>query len=66
MVHEGEEVQTGQPLITMEAMKMETTLAAEGPAQVKAVAVAAGQMVDAGALLMELSPVDSAKPGSDR
>jgi acetyl/propionyl-CoA carboxylase alpha subunit len=66
MVHEGEEVQTGQPLITMEAMKMETTLAAEGPARVKVVAVAAGQMVDAGALLMELSPLDPAKPGSDR
>jgi biotin carboxyl carrier protein len=65
MVREGEEVQTGQPLITMEAMKMETTLAAEGPARVKAIPVAPGQMVDAGAVLMELSPLDSAKPGSD-
>jgi biotin carboxyl carrier protein len=66
MVGEGEEVQTGQPLVTMEAMKMETTLAAEGPARVKAIAVAPGQMVDAGAVLMELSPLDSSKPGSDR
>jgi biotin carboxyl carrier protein len=66
MVREGDEVQTGQPLITMEAMKMETTLAAEGPARVKRVAAAPGQMVDAGAVLMELSPLDSSKPGSDR
>ena len=39
LVREGEQVEAGQPLITMEAMKMETTLAAEGPAQVKAIAV---------------------------
>jgi len=66
MVGEGDEVEAGQPLIIIEAMKMETTLAAEGPARVKAIPVAPGQMVDAGAVLMELSPLDSSKPQSDR
>jgi biotin carboxyl carrier protein len=63
-VREGDQVEAGQPLITMEAMKMETTLAAEGPARVMSVRVSEGQMVDAGALLMELSPLDSSKPQS--
>jgi len=66
MVGQGDEVEAGQPLIILEAMKMETTLAAEGPARVKAIPVAPGQMVDAGAVLMELSPLDSSKPQSDR
>ncbi|HEV3112305.1 MAG TPA: biotin/lipoyl-containing protein [Candidatus Binataceae bacterium] len=66
MVGEGDQVAAGQPLITMEAMKMETTLSAEGPARVKRIGVSEGQMVDAGAVLMELSPLDSSKPQSDR
>lgn len=66
MVGEGDQVEAGQPLITMEAMKMETTLSAEGPARVKRIPVSEGQMVDAGAVLMELSPLDSSKPQSDR
>ncbi len=66
MVAEGDEVEAGRALITMEAMKMETTLSAEGPARIKRIPVSAGQMVDAGAVLMELSPIDSAKPQSDR
>ena len=66
MVREGEQVEAGQPLITMEAMKMETTLAAEGPAKVKTIAVTPGQMVDAGVMLIELSPLDSSKPQSAR
>jgi len=65
MVTEGDEVEAGQPLITMEAMKMETTLTAEGPARIKRVPVGEGQMVDAGAVLMELSPLDSSAPRSD-
>jgi len=65
MVGEGDQVEAGQPLITMEAMKMETTLSAEGPARVKRIPVSEGQMVDAGAVLMELSPLDSSKPQSD-
>lgn len=56
MVKEGDAVNVGQPLAVIEAMKMETTLAAESPAIVKRVCVAAGQMVDHGAVLIELSP----------
>jgi biotin carboxyl carrier protein len=66
MVSQGDEVAAGQPLIIIEAMKMETTLAAEGPARVKSIPVAPGQMVEAGSILMELSPLDSLKPQSDR
>ncbi len=66
MVSQGDQVEAGQPLIIIEAMKMETTLAAEGPARVKTIPVAPGQMVDAGAVLMELSPLDSSKPQSAR
>lgn len=56
MVKDGETVQAGQPLVVIEAMKMETTLAAESPAVIKRVLVSAGQMVDHGAVLIELSP----------
>jgi biotin carboxyl carrier protein len=56
MVKEGDLVDTGQSLAVIEAMKMETTLSAESPAIVKRVCVAAGQMVDHGAVLIELSP----------
>ncbi|HEY2106600.1 MAG TPA: biotin/lipoyl-containing protein [Candidatus Binataceae bacterium] len=66
LVGEGDQVEARQPLITMEAMKMETTLSAEGPARVRRIPVSEGQMVDAGAVLMELSPLDSSKPQSDR
>jgi biotin carboxyl carrier protein len=66
MVAEGDQVEAGQPLITMEAMKMETTLSAEGPARIKRIPVSEGQMVDAGAVLMELSPIAPSKPQSDQ
>jgi acetyl/propionyl-CoA carboxylase alpha subunit len=57
MVHAGERVEAGRPLVVMEAMKMETTLYAEGAAIVKRTAVAPGDAVDHGAVLIELSPV---------
>ena len=56
LVKDGDIVEAGQPLITIEAMKMETTLAAESAAVVKHVRVAAGQTVDHGAVLIDLSP----------
>lgn len=56
MVREGDLVEAGQPLVVIEAMKMETTLAAESAAMVKQVRVEDGQMVDHGAVLIELSP----------
>src|ERR1019366_3734851 len=56
LVREGDLVEAGQPLVVIEAMKMETTLAAESAALVKHVRVEEGQMVDHGAVLIELSP----------
>jgi biotin carboxyl carrier protein len=51
----GDTVEPGQPLVVLEAMKMETTLAAEVAGTVKAVHVEAGGMVDGGALLVEIA-----------
>jgi biotin carboxyl carrier protein len=56
LVAEGQAVEHGDPLIVLEAMKMETTLYAESPAIVAKICVEAGQMVDHGARLIELSP----------
>jgi biotin carboxyl carrier protein len=56
MVAEGDLVAAGQPLVVLEAMKMETTLSAESAAIVRRVAVSAGAMVDHGAILLELTP----------
>jgi biotin carboxyl carrier protein len=63
LVAEGQPVAPGDPLIVLEAMKMETTLYAESAAMVAKICVVDGQMVDHGARLIELSPVaTSAKP----
>jgi 3-methylcrotonyl-CoA carboxylase alpha subunit len=56
LVNDGDLVEPGQPLIVIEAMKMETALAAESAAMVKHVRVEEGQTVDHGAVLIELSP----------
>ena len=53
---DGDLVEAGQPLVVIEAMKMETTLSAESAAIVKHVRVEEGQTVDHGAVLIELSP----------
>jgi acetyl/propionyl-CoA carboxylase alpha subunit len=56
---EGDQVEPGAPLIVLEAMKMETTLMAEGPAVIGKIRVEPGAMVDHGAVLIELSPPPS-------
>src|SRR5258707_14058877 len=56
LVKDGDLVEAGQPLVVIEAMKMETALAAENAAIVKHVRVEEGQSVDHGAVLIELSP----------
>jgi biotin carboxyl carrier protein len=53
-VNEGDEVQVGQGLVVMEAMKMENELRAVGVGRVKRVLVAPGTAVEKGALLLEL------------
>ncbi len=54
MVAEGEEIAAGQKLVTLEAMKMETTLYAEVAGRVAEVLVRAGTQVEAGDLLVRL------------
>jgi pyruvate carboxylase subunit B len=53
-VEPGAVVQAGQGLIVMEAMKMENELRASAAGTVKRVAVAVGQAVEKGALLVEM------------
>jgi acetyl/propionyl-CoA carboxylase alpha subunit len=56
LVAAGDAVTAGQPLVVVEAMKMETTLAAEIDGTVKSVNANAGDTVDAGAVLVEIAP----------
>jgi acetyl/propionyl-CoA carboxylase alpha subunit len=56
----GDHVNAGQGLVVMEAMKMENELRAQAAGRVKSVLVAAGSVVEKGALLIELvSDTDS-------
>lgn len=50
----GDEVEAGQPLVVLEAMKMENELTAEQAGKVIAVHIEPGQTIDAGGLLVEL------------
>jgi biotin carboxyl carrier protein len=52
----GDAVVVGQPVIVVEAMKMQNELAAETDGVVEAVLVGAGQAVDGGAVLVRLQP----------
>ena len=54
LVAEGQTVAAGDGLVIVEAMKMEHRIVAEGAAIVRAVHAATGQMVDGGAVLVEL------------
>jgi pyruvate carboxylase len=54
LVEAGAGVRARQPLVVLEAMKMETPLVAPYDATVKAVHVAEGDSVAGGALLVEL------------
>jgi biotin carboxyl carrier protein len=54
LVGEGDEVRARQPLVVLEAMKMETPLTSPYAATVRAVHIAEGDRVAGGALLIEL------------
>jgi biotin carboxyl carrier protein len=56
-VTEGQQVEAGDVLVVLEAMKMETALYAESAAVVKQIRADVGQMVDHGTVLLLLSPV---------
>ena len=53
-VQTGDQVVAGQGLVVMEAMKMENELRVQAAGRVKGVLVAAGSVVEKGALLIEL------------
>jgi acetyl/propionyl-CoA carboxylase alpha subunit len=55
-VHEGSTVKARQPLVVIEAMKMETPLTSPFDATVRAVHVQEGDRVAGGAVLVELDP----------
>jgi len=54
LVSPGDQVTIGQPLIVLEAMKMESTLTADVAGAVRTVAVVAGATVGGGELLVEI------------
>jgi pyruvate carboxylase len=55
-VNQGDAVAKGQKLVMLEAMKMQTTIAAEAEGKVTQVLVKAGTQVDVGDLLMVVEP----------
>lgn len=59
LVAEGDEVEAGQPVIIVEAMKMENEVLAAGPGTIRRILVSAGDTVDAGAVLIEIEPHDA-------
>ncbi len=61
LVAAGETVRKGQPLVAVEAMKMEHLVRAPRDGMVRAVRVAAGEMVAGGAALVEL--MEPREPG---
>jgi pyruvate carboxylase len=54
LAHEGERVEQRQPLLLLEAMKMETPLVSPYDAVVRRILVAEGDRVAGGAVLIEL------------
>jgi len=58
-VTEGQQVVRGAPLVTVEAMKMEHTLTAPYDGVVTRLAFGLTERVAAGAVLVELAPLDS-------
>ncbi|MCC7059718.1 MAG: acetyl/propionyl/methylcrotonyl-CoA carboxylase subunit alpha [Burkholderiaceae bacterium] len=56
LVQAGAKVRRGQPLLVMEAMKMEHTISAPGDGEVAAVLYGVGEQVDEGARLIEFVP----------
>jgi 3-methylcrotonyl-CoA carboxylase alpha subunit len=57
LVKKGEKVKSGQALVVMEAMKLQTTLTAGGDGIVEAVLVKEGELVSEGAELVKLVPL---------
>ena len=60
LVEEGQAVEAGQPVIVVEAMKMENELKAAAPGVVKEILVAVGDAVEGGRPLIVVAPMDEA------
>ncbi|WKY04457.1 hypothetical protein Q1695_005451 [Nippostrongylus brasiliensis] len=58
LVKEGDEVQRGQPLVVMTAMKMEYIIRAPADCKIKSVPCAAGKNVAKGAVLVKFASLD--------
>lgn len=54
-VKEGDEIQVGDSVLSLEAMKMENILKAEGVGVVRKICIAEGDIVDKGAVLIEFA-----------
>jgi biotin carboxyl carrier protein len=61
LVKNGQEVKAGEPLLILEAMKMQNEILAPADGRVTDVHVARGQAVGAGEKLVTLVAVDGAK-----
>jgi 3-methylcrotonyl-CoA carboxylase alpha subunit len=55
-VKDGEKVRRGQPVVVLEAMKMEHTISAPSDGTIKKVKFSAGELVDEGVELVEFEP----------
>lgn len=55
LITEGQEVKAGEPLLILQAMKMENSITVHAPATIKTIAVVKGQAVDKGQLLLQLN-----------
>jgi 3-methylcrotonyl-CoA carboxylase alpha subunit len=60
LVAAGDGVKRGAPLIVLEAMKMEHTIAAPGDGEIRAVHFQAGDLVEEGADLLDFEPLAEA------
>src|SRR5215469_14141332 len=65
LVSEGQTVKAGDPLIALEAMKMEQTIKATMDGVVRAILVKAGQVVAPGQLLVEIDSTEDAHVDAD-
>ncbi|SCC92084.1 Acetyl-/propionyl-coenzyme A carboxylase alpha chain (Includes: Biotin carboxylase; Biotin carboxyl carrier protein) [Thiomonas sp. X19] len=61
LVAPGQTVQTGQPLLVLEAMKMEHTLQASDGGVIDAVLVAVGEQIQEGALLLRMRAAEASE-----
>ena len=60
LVAAGDEVGRGAPLLVLEAMKMEHTIAAPGAGRIGALRYAEGDQVEEGAILLDFEPAHDA------